>query len=302
MSEISWRERAVVAAAVAALTCMPLSAGADTAAADAPPASSQDAAASEFAKLPWQHGPLNGAVGGRAHLDLPQEMALLDESNGSRFLELTGNLPEPGDTILMSRGWWATFSFEETGYIKDDGKLDADELLKGMRSQEEKANQQRRQRGLAELTTEGWIVAPHYDPATKYLEWGVKLKSSDSRDGVVNYTMRLLGRKGVESVVLVTSPQTLESDVQALHKVLAGFAFDPGEKYAEFRPGDHVAEFGLGALVLGGAAAAAVKGGWFKGLLVALAAAWKLVAAAAVAFLATLGRLFTRLFGRKQAS
>ena len=55
-----------------------------------------------------------------------------------------------------------------------------------------------------------------------------------------------------------------------------------------------MAEFGLGALVLGGAAAAAVKAGWFKGLLVALAAGWKLVAAAAVAVFASIGKLFKR--------
>jgi uncharacterized membrane-anchored protein len=301
MSQVSWRARACTVAAVAALAGTALPAGADTAAADAP-AASHEAAQSELAKLPWQRGPLHGAVGNRAHLTLPQDMLLLAESDGGRFLELNGNLPQPGETILMSRGWWAALSFDETGYIKDDEKLDADELLKSMRSHEEQSNEQRRKRGLAELTTQGWIVAPHYDPTTKYLEWGVKLRASDNPEPIVNYTMRLLGRKGVESVVLVTSPETLDRDVQDLHQVLAGFDFDAGEKYGEFRPGDHVAEFGLGALVLGGAAAAAVKGGWFKGLLVGLAAAWKLVAAGAVALFAGLGKLVSRLFGRKTTS
>jgi uncharacterized membrane-anchored protein len=82
--------------------------------------------------------------------------------------------------------------------------------------------------------------------------------------------------------------------VQDLHDVLAGFDFNAGESYGEFRPGDHVAEFGLGALVLGGAAAAAVKAGWFKGLLAALAAGWKLVAAAVAAVFAGIGKLFKR--------
>ena len=50
--------------------------------------------------------------------------------------------------------------------------------------------------------------------------------------------------------------------------------------------------------MLGGAAAAAVKAGWFKGLLAALVAGWKLVAAAAVAGLAAIKRFFSRATGR----
>jgi len=122
----------------------------------------------------------------------------------------------------------------------------------------------------------------------------VRLRASDSQQPVVNYTMRLLSRHGSETVILVTSPETLQQDVADLHQVLTGYKFNAGESYAEFRPGDHVAEFGLGALVLGGAAAAAVKAGWFKGLIAGLIAAWKLVAAAVVAAFAGLKRLFSR--------
>lgn len=248
----------------------------------------------EMNKLPWQPGPATGDVSSRAKLAIPEGARLLPEASGGRFLELTGNLPEPGDTILVRDNWWATLSFDESGYVKDDEKLDADALLAAMRSHEQEANKERKKRGMAELVNEGWIVPPHYDPATKFLEWGIKLRSSDSPQPVVNYSMRLLSRRGYETVVLVTSPETLDRDVKDLHAVLTGFNFNAGESYGEFRPGDHVAEFGLGALVLGGAAAAAVKAGWFKGLLVALAAAWKLVAAAVVAAFAAIGKFFKR--------
>ena len=80
----------------------------------------------------------------------------------------------------------------------------------------------------------------------------------------VNYTSRLLGRSGVMSAVLVSSPQTLAEDMQAFNRALAGYDFVAGEKYAEFKSGDRIAEYGLGALVLGGAAAAAAKAGLFK--------------------------------------
>lgn len=251
---------------------------------------------SEFAKLPWQRGPAAAAVGPKATLNIPDQTGLLPESSGGRFLELTGNLPESGTTVLVKNNWWATFSFSESGYVKDDEKLDADGLLSALKKAQDDANAERRKRGMDELFTDGWAVPPHYDPSTRYLEWGLKLHSAKNPEPVINYTMRLLGRRGYESVVLVTTADALEHDVQELRSILKEFSFNDGERYSEFKAGDHVAEFGLGALVLGGAAAAAVKAGWFKGLLAALVAGWKLVAAVVVAALAGLKRLLT---GRK---
>jgi uncharacterized membrane-anchored protein len=250
----------------------------------------------EFKRLPWLKGPSEAPVGQRARIKIPDETGLLPESSGAKFLELTGNLPSPGHTILAHGNWWATFVFQESGYIKDDEKLDADKLLSELKSQDSESNQERRKRGFPELNTEGWIVPPHYDSESKQLEWGLKLRASGNPEPIVNYTMRVLGRHGYESVVLVTSPQDLDHDVKELRGILKSFDYNAGEKYSEFRAGDHVAEFGLGALVVGGAAAAAIKGGWFKGLLAALVAGWKLVAGLVVAAVAGVGKLF----GRKQ--
>lgn len=288
MSNQNWRAPAcALAVALAAAFALPAAA-----------ADSEQDVRSQMQKLPWQVGPATGDVGSRSRIDIPDGSRLLPESSGSRFLELTGNLPEPGDTVLVRKGWWATLSFEDSGFVKDDEKLDPDALLAALRKNEEAGNAERRKRGMPTLTNEGWIVPPHYDPNTKYLEYGLRLRSSESPQPIVNYTMRLLSRHGYETVILVTSPETLNDDVADLHQVLGGFKFNAGETYGEFRPGDHVAEFGLGALVLGGAAAAAVKAGWFKGLLVALAAGWKFVAAAVVAGFAGLKRLFGRAAGR----
>ncbi|MBL8325900.1 MAG: DUF2167 domain-containing protein [Rubrivivax sp.] len=251
----------------------------------------------EFAKLPWQAGPAQGAIGTKASLKVPQDARLLPESHGARFLELTGNLPSPGHSILVSGNWWAVFTFSDVGYVKDDEKLDADQLLRSLRESDGAANDERRKRGIPLLTTEGWAVPPHFDAQTKHLEWGLKLRAEGDPDPVINYTVRMLGRSGYESVTLVSDAATLERDVAELKAMLKGFAFNGGETYAEFKPGDHVAEIGLGALVLGGAAAAAVKSGWWKSLLAALAAGWKLIAGVAVAAALGLGKLF----GRKKA-
>ena len=245
-------------------------------------------------KLPWQKGPATGNVGDKARVTIPPDAALLPESSGGRFLELTGNIPEPGNTVLVDGDWFAIMSFNPAGYIKDDEKLDPDALLKSLKESDGPSNEERKRLGLPQLHADGWAVPPHYDPQTKYLEWGLRLRSEDSSQPIINYTVRLLGRTGYESVILVSSPETLQKDVAELKTMLTSFEFNSGEKYAEFRPGDHVAEFGLGALVLGGAAAAMAKTGIWKTILVALAASWKLVAAGAVALFAAIGRIFKR--------
>lgn len=248
----------------------------------------------EFAKLPWQAGPANAAVGDKAILAIPSDAKLLPEAHGGRFLELTGNLPQAGHSILVAKNWWAVLSFSAVGYVKDDEKLDPDELLRGLQSSDAASNEARSKRGFPTLTTEGWSVPPHFDADTKRLEWGLRLRSQGDAQSTINYTVRVLGRTGYESVTLVSDAESLQRDVAELKAVLKGFNFNAGERYAEFKAGDHVAEIGLGALVLGGAAAAAAKSGWFKGLLLALAAGWKLVAAAAVALVVGIGKFLGR--------
>lgn len=251
----------------------------------------------EFGQLPWQTGPLDGSVGDKARLAVPADVRLLAESHGARFLELTGNLPEPGNTVLVGGNWWATFSFSDVGYVKDDEKLDPDALLKAIQESDQPANEERERLGITKLHTVGWAVPPHYDTQTQHLEWGLTLRADGDPTPVINYTVRMLGRSGYENVILVTSAQNLQQDVAELKAILKGFDFVPGERYAEFKQGDRVAQIGLGALVLGGAAAAAAKSGWFKGLIAVLAAGWKFIAAAAVAGVVGLGKLL----GRKKA-
>jgi len=254
----------------------------------------EEGKSSPFAELDWQRGPASFTLGNRATIRLPERSAALSESESSKFLKLTGNLPSPGLNIIVGNNWWATFEFDESGYIKDGDEIDADALLKQLKAQDEPSNEARRRQGLSELHTDGWYVAPHYDKSTRHLEWGLRLHASDDPAPVINYTVRLLGRHGYERVVLVSSPETLDRDVAEFKTLLGAFEFNGGEKYSEFRQGDRVAQFGLAALVAGGAAAVAAKTGFWKALLAFLAATWKLVAGAVVAALAAIGKMFGR--------
>ncbi|MGW8390550.1 DUF2167 domain-containing protein [Pseudoduganella sp. HUAS MS19] len=249
----------------------------------------------EFDKLDWHAGPRAEAIASKATLKTPNDKVLfLDEKNSRRFLELTGNLPENGNFIVLDSesDWWAAFSFDQSGYVKEGEKIDADALLKTLKENDGPANEERKRLGMGTLTTEGWYVPPHYDEKTKRLEWGLKLRSEDGVS--LNYTIRLLGRSGVMSATLVSSPETLDADVASFRKVLTGFDYNDGERYSEFKAGDHVAEFGLAALVTGGAAAIATKKGFWAAAALFLAKMWKLVAIGGIAVIAGLRSLFKK--------
>lgn len=246
----------------------------------------------ELQKLAWQRGPGEGAIGGKAKIRIPEGHAFLDERNTRRFLELMGNPPRDGHYMIApsTLDWFAVFSFDPVGYVKDDEKIDADELLESLKKGDAPGNEERKRLGMAPIYTDGWHVPPHYDSGTKRLEWGMRLRD-DSGAKHVNYTSRLLGRSGVMSAVLVSSPQTLNQDMQAFNGALGGYQFVAGEKYAEFKSGDKIAEYGLAALVVGGAAAAAAKAGLFKSLGKFL---WVIIGGALMGGWALLKKLFGR--------
>src|SRR5690606_6227101 len=111
---------------------------------------------------------------------------------------------------------------------------------------------------------------------------------------VVNYNTRLLGRRGVMEVVVVSSPETLTASIADFKELVPGYEFSAGEKYAEFREGDHVAEYGLAALITGGAAAVAAKKGWLAAIGVFLVKMWKLLVIGVVAVGAGIRKFFKR--------
>jgi uncharacterized membrane-anchored protein len=244
----------------------------------------------ELASLTWQRGPTVGRIGSLATIKVPEGQAFLDAPNTKRFLELNGNPPRESRYALVAEdfSWFAIFFFEDTGYVRDDEKLDPDALLKSLKENEGRSNEERSRLGMSPLYAEGWHVAPHYDPSTHRLEWGVRLRSDTGP--VVNYSIRLLSRRGVMHAIVVSDPQNLDHDIGVFKTSLVSYGFAPGERYSEFRSGDRVAEYGLGALVLGGAAAVAVKSGAGKGLLKMLVYAGMAISGGVAAFFRKLGR------------
>jgi len=244
--------------------------------------------------LDWVKGPTTVTADGNAKLTIPDQFVYLDAANTSKFLELQHNLGNGHEVMVAPRSlqWMAYLEFADEGYVKDDEKIDASALLKTLKENTEKANEQRRSRGWGELHVADWATPPVYNTTTKRLEWATILESQDGR--AVNFSTKILGRRGYTSVIMVTDPANLSNAEGSLDTVLTGYAFNPGETYADWRSGDKVAKYGLAALIVGGVAAVAAKKGLFSVLAGFLAVAWKFIVAAVVASLAWLRKLFAK--------
>jgi uncharacterized membrane-anchored protein len=154
----------------------------------------------------------------------------------------------------------------------------------------------RKEKGFAPLNVVGWYEKPHYEAQSHNLVWALLAESKEGK--VVNYNVRLLGRHGFMSTVLVTDPSTLAACKPEVDNIIKSFSYKSGKSYAEFVKGDKVAQYGLTALIAGGAGAAAVKLGLFK----ILAKFWKVVAVALIGFLGLLWRTLKALLGRGESS
>ena len=190
--------------------------------------------------------------------------------------------------------WEAFFSFRDDGYVKDDEQIDAAALLDSIKKGTEAANKERRERGWDEVAVTGWQTPPHYDTQTKHLEWAISGRNVKTGDDIVNFNTRILGRSGVMSVVLISGPSALTGSIAEVKTALAGFNYVSGQRYAEYKPGDKIAKYGLAALITGGAAAIAVKTGFWKVALTAIVAGWKFIVAGIVALFAGLKNRFKR--------
>jgi uncharacterized membrane-anchored protein len=113
---------------------------------------------------------------------------------------------------------------------------------------------------------------------------------------LVNHNVRILGRHGYISVVLVTDVATLSSCSAQLNEIVSNIAYKQGKNYAEYVQGDKIAQYGLTALIAGGAAATATKFGLFK----FFAKAWKLILIAVFGFFAALRNKIKSIFGGKE--
>jgi uncharacterized membrane-anchored protein len=270
----------------------------------------QDSARIKLARtIQWTRGPIMGVLGKEAEVSVPASCRFTDARGAATFMKLTENtasgreegilLCEPADSA--ARPWFVVFSYDPSGYVKDDeGKtLDGDAILKTLQRGTEEDNRERKSRGWEAIYLDGWERAPFYDVRTHNLTWATRLHD-ESGGKSINHSVRLLGRGGVMHADLVVFPEQFAEAVPEFDKILTGYNFKTGRTYAEWRQGDKMAGYGLTALVAGGAGVAAVKSGLLakltKPVIAAIIALKKLIVVA----IAGVAAWFKSLFNRKK--
>lgn len=247
-------------------------------------AQDKDSTESEFerkmAALAWYKPGQIGDIAGKATFAASEKYTFLNPGDTDTFLQLNGNPPRQDSyTVAGTQAdWFAILHFAPEGYVKDDETIDADALLKQLKENNRRESEERRKQGYPVLTLTSWAIPPRYDAQNRRLEWGTLLRDESTQQMHANVSTKVLGRSGYTNVVLVTSPETVERDLADFKTALGGFNYVSGEKYSDWKQGDKVAAYGLGALVLGGAAAVATSKGGLKALGIAvlggLAALW----------------------------
>jgi len=261
---------------------------------------SEVAAQDQGSGIEWQEGPGTGQIGNVAQIQIPEGYRFAGRDGVRRFLEMTQNPVSGRELAVMvppSQGgdmWFVIFDFNTIGHVKDDEKnaLDSKGILESIKSGTEHSNEERRKRGWPTMEILGWHTQPRYDTVSNNLTWAIR--GASEGDEVVNYSVRLLGRRGVMDVDLVLDPTQVAATVPEFDQLMNGFEFTSGNRYAEFMAGDKVAEYGLTALVAGGAGAALAKSGL-------LAKMWKALVLGAIALFAGLKKILASVFGKKSA-
>ncbi len=243
-----------------------------------------------YEEIKWQKGPSVGDLGDTAQVKVPDGYVFADARDTRSIMEANHNPTtgrEIGFVAADGENWFAVFEFSDVGYVKDDEKdsLDADALLSSIKDATAAGNQERMKRGWPTMTIVGWETPPRYNELTHNLEWAIRAQSEG--EPVINHNTRLLGRGGVMEVTLVVDPSLLQETMPKFKAMLAGFDYNQGHKYAEFRAGDRTAAYGLTGLIVGGGTAALVKTGAFKWI-------WKALVAAALAIGALAKKIFSR--------
>jgi uncharacterized membrane-anchored protein len=257
--------------------------------------------------LKYQSGEID-LRGGLAKLTVPKDFNFLNADDAETVLvKLWGNPPSEvkplgllipaGMTPVSSNCWVVTIDYSEDGYVKDDdaSKINYDDLLKQMQQGVVESNKMRKEKGYPTVDLLGWAAPPHYDAAAHKLYWAKKLKFEGETGETLNYSIRILGRKGVlELNAIAAVDQLPEIDAQT-PEILGMVDFKEGSRYADFDPKvDKVAKYGIATLIAGGVLAGAAKLGLLKGLWVAILALKKFVIIGVIAVAAFFKKLFKR--------
>ncbi len=269
---------------------------------------------------------LKGVTKGPAHVVMGDNLAAVDIPAGymfagkeiaKKFLEEGGSTGEGALGIIFptptsdkekeETSFYIISRFEDSGYVhdKDADKINADEILNSYKEGTIEQNKERKELKLEPIYVGGWAEKPKYEKSKHQVVWAIEVKEQDSSTApvtAINYNTRILGRRGVLSMNLVTDQKDFPENKAKISDLLNKTAFTQGNTYGEYQEGkDKSSGYGLTGLILGGGAmAAAAKmgllGGLWKWALGLILVGKKFI----ILIVVGIGALFAKFFGKKE--
>lgn len=205
------------------------------------------------------------AIAGVATLTLPPAYKFLDAAQSRQVMvDLWGNPPEVAEDVIgmifpagagvYDDGFAFSIEYDSLGYVSDadaDG-IDYTVMLKDMMKEDSLEEIHRAAEGYDPLVLVGWADPPHYDKAHKALHWAQELDRKDSSVHVLNYHIRVLGRRGMLLLNAMGTMDYLDSVKTTIPTLLGMIAFDDGNRYEQFNPAtDKVADWSIAGLIDG---------------------------------------------------
>ncbi|MER3465346.1 MAG: hypothetical protein C4329_13970 [Chitinophagaceae bacterium] len=125
-------------------------------------------------KIEWQNG--------LATLQIPKGFKFQNSSEAKYIIEdVWGNLKEqaplgmvvPEKLMASIANYAFIVEYQNIGFVKDDdaSKINYTDLLKEMKEDNVKVDEERKKAGISEMNLLGWATAPHYDKEKKVLYW-----------------------------------------------------------------------------------------------------------------------------------
>ncbi|PSL48128.1 uncharacterized protein DUF2167 [Chitinophaga niastensis] len=187
-------------------------------------------------------------LGNVATLQVPDGYRFLDATQSRVLVEhVWGNPENPNSLGLLLPArvgpldkdvWGFLVSYEPSGYL-DEGNarlINYTTLLEEMKEDLRKENVLRQGKGFGIITSMDWAFPPYYDKKTHALHWARILHFRYSHQSILNYEVRLLGRRGALCFTAVGNPSQLNLIQKQLKSITGVARFTNGNNYTDFNP------------------------------------------------------------------
>ena len=201
-----------------------------------------------IASFEWRTGPIDLADG-VASMNVPATHKFLSHDQAYHLLvdvwenppsiteDLLGVIIQADADVYTDLPAYVMY-YEESGYVhdRDADAIDYEAKLRDMLHEDSLANIRRLEQGYGALQLIGWASPPYYDKERKALHWAKEMVSEGSDRNILNYNIRILGRRGLLVINAISTMDHLDEVKAELPAVLDMAWFNDGHRHDQYDP------------------------------------------------------------------